>query len=287
MLDRVTRRAELQRAVVQEEFALLYQPIVTIETGEVTGVEALLRWEHPRRGTVGPNDFIALAEETGLIVPIGRWVLNTACAQAALWERESAGRIRMSVNVSGRQLQEPTFVAAVRDALTVHGLSPRSLVLELTETMLLDEGSEIAERLGQLKNLGVKIAIDDFGTGYSNLGYLQQFGIDILKVDKSFIDDLGQESSDAGALAEAMISMAHVLRLEVVAEGIERAEQRDELWSLGCGMGQGYFYARPLPAAQITDLLSGSGHLGGPSVLASHGALARLRAPLSTPDPTQ
>ena len=213
-------------------------------------------------------------------------MLNTACAQAAVWERESAGRIRISVNVSARQLQEPSFVADVRDALTVHGLPARSLVLELTETMLLDEGSDIAERLGQLKSLGVKIAIDDFGTGYSNLGYLQQFGIDILKVDKSFVDALGNHSGDAGALAEAMVSMAHVLRLEVVAEGIERAEQRDELWTLGCGMGQGYFYARPLPAAQITDLLRGSGHLGGPSVLATHGPLARLRAPGSEPNRT-
>jgi diguanylate cyclase (GGDEF)-like protein/PAS domain S-box-containing protein len=286
MRDRVTRRAELQRAVLQDEFALVYQPIVVIETGEVTGVEALLRWEHPRLGTVGPYDFIGLAEETGLIVPIGRWVLNTACAQAAVWERESAGRLRISVNVSGRQLQEPSFVADVRDALTVHGLPPRSLVLELTETILLGKGSDVAERLSQLKSLGVKIAIDDFGTGYSNLGYLQQFGIDILKVDKSFVDDLGKDRGDAGALAEAMVSMAHVLRLEVVAEGIERAEQRDELWTLGCGMGQGYFYARPLPAAQITDLVRGSGHLGGPSVLATHGALAQLRAPGSELNPS-
>ena len=286
MLDRVTRRAELQHAVLHEEFALLYQPIVQIETGEVTGVEALVRWQHPRLGTVSPDDFISLAEETGLIVPLGRWVLNTACAQAALWERGPTGPLRICVNVSGRQLQEATFVADVREALTTHGLSPRSLVLELTETILLHEGSEIAERLGQLKSLGVRIAIDDFGTGYSNLGYLQQFGVDILKVDKSFIDALGQHRDDSGALAEAMVSMAQVLRLEVVAEGIERAEQRDELWTLGCGMGQGFFYARPMPAGQITDLLQRSGQLGGPSVLAASGAAPGPRPTDAEPDAT-
>ena len=283
MVDRLTRRTELKSALQNEELFLEYQPIVQIETGEVVGVEALVRWQHPQRGVIPPNEFIALAEETGLIVELGRWVLDTACAQAHAWAQMPFNGVRMSVNVSSRQLQEATFVDEVRDCLQRHEIPSGSLILELTESVLLHEGSAIQGRLTALKDLGVKIAIDDFGTGYSGLGYLQHFAIDVLKVDKSFIDGLGQGSSDAGALASVVVSLAHQLRLEIVAEGIERSEQRDELWSLGCGMGQGYFYAKSLSADALTSLLAGSGHLGGPSIVATHGELARLRTPPPTP----
>ena len=278
MLDRVTRRKELKRAVEDHEFFLQYQPIVRVESGEVVGVEALVRWMHPRRGIVGPDEFIGLAEETGLIVELGRWVLNTACAQANAWRDTGPARLRMCVNVSGRQLERPTFVAEVRDALLRHNMTPSSLVLELTETVLFQEQNAMPQRISDLRSLGVKIAIDDFGTGYSSLGYLQRFDIDILKVDKTFVDGLGHGDTNAGALAQAIVSMAHLMHLEVVAEGIEHPEQRDELWSIGCGLGQGYLYAKPLDVDEMTDVINGTRHLGEPSVGATQGSVTRLHA---------
>ena len=243
----------------------------------VSGAEALVRWRHPRRGIVGPDDFIGLAEDTGLIVELGRWVLQTACAQAQAWRGNPAGAQRMCVNVSGRQLEDASFLDDVREALERFDLKPGSLVLELTETVLFQDPAAMPQRIADLRDLGVKIAIDDFGTGYSSLSYLQQFNIDILKVDKSFVDGLGGGSHKAAALARAIISMAHLLHLEIVAEGIERVEQRDELRATGCGLGQGYYYAKPLDARQVTELLHASGHLGELSDLAVAGAHSRRR----------
>ena len=258
MIQRMTRRTELRSAVENDEFVLRYQPIVKIETGEVVGTEALVRWQHPRLGLTGPNEFIVLAEETGLIVELGRWVLDTACAQVALWQGTPLAGLGMSVNVSGRQLQESGFVNEVRAAITRHEVEPSSIILELTETVLFHERAAVRETLSQLKALGVKIAIDDFGTGDSSLGYLQHYAVDVIKMDKSFIDGLGAGNNNASALAQAVISLARQMNLRVVAEGIERKEQLDELSSMGCGLGQGYLYAKPLEAGQLTDLLRDS-----------------------------
>jgi diguanylate cyclase (GGDEF)-like protein/PAS domain S-box-containing protein len=279
MLDRLALRSELQRAVEAAEFFLHYQPIVAIDTGHIVGAEALVRWAHPTRGLVSPMDFIGLAEETGLIVGLGRWVLDQACAQARVWLDQGHDGFGMSVNVSGRQLQEAGFVDDVRCALERHSLPYGVLILELTESVLVYDGSAVPERLTALKDLGVKIAIDDFGTGYSSLAYLTQFPIDMLKVDKSFIDGLGTGNSEDGVLAYAIVSLAHTLRLDVVAEGIEHIQQRDELWSMGCGQGQGFLYSRPVTSEQLSALMSRHGTLGPPPVGEAQANVARLRTP--------
>jgi diguanylate cyclase (GGDEF)-like protein/PAS domain S-box-containing protein len=261
MRERVTRRFDLRRAIDNGEFTLLYQPIVAIETGEMVGAEALVRWMHPEKGELGPDEFITLAEETGLIIEIGGWVLAEACRQASVLSREGLS-LRMSVNISAPQLERPAFIDEVAAAITDHGLGPGCLVLELTESVLIRDELDIPSRLHHLHSLGARIAIDDFGVGYSSLGYLQRFPIDILKIDKSFVDNLGRDNAQGGALARAVVSLSHALQLEVVAEGIERIEQRDELWSLGCGLGQGYLYARPLPPADLERLLISGAPLG-------------------------
>jgi diguanylate cyclase (GGDEF)-like protein/PAS domain S-box-containing protein len=279
MLDRLALRSELQRAVEAEEFLLHYQPIVAIDTGQIVGAEALVRWQHPTRGLVPPTDFIGLAEDTGLIVGLGRWVLDHACAEARAWLDQGYTGFGMSVNVSGRQLQEAGFVDDVRSALQRHALPAGLLVLELTESVLVYDGSAVPERLATLKELGVKIAIDDFGTGYSSLAYLTRFPIDMLKIDKSFVDGLGTGTSEDGVLAHAIVSLAHTLRLEVVAEGIEDSQQRDELWSLGCGQGQGFLYSPPVAAEQMSVLLAQGGYLGPTPVGSVQATVARLREP--------
>jgi EAL domain-containing protein (putative c-di-GMP-specific phosphodiesterase class I) len=279
MLDRLALRSELQRAMIAQEFVLHYQPIVTIETGEIAGAEALVRWQHPTRGLVPPTEFIEPAEQTGLIVPLGRWVLDRACAQARQWADQGHSDLYLSVNVSGRQLQEAGFVDEVHSTLLRHGVPPAVLVLELTESVLVYDGSSTPERLTALRELGVKIAIDDFGTGYSSLSYIKHLPIDILKVDKSFVDDLGKDNSEDGVLAHAIVSLTHSLRLDVVAEGIERAEQRDDLWSAGCGFGQGYLYSKPVVPEELSLMLATGGHLGPPTVIATQGRVTRLRVP--------
>jgi diguanylate cyclase (GGDEF)-like protein/PAS domain S-box-containing protein len=279
MLDRLALRSELQRAVEANEFYLHYQPIVAIDTGLITGAEALVRWSHPTRGTVPPQEFIGLAEDTGLVVQLGRWVLEQACGQARTWREQGYVGISVSVNVSGRQLQEAGFLDEVQSVLNRHDIPPGVLVLELTESVLVHDGRTVPERLAALKQLGVRVAIDDFGTGYSSLAYLSRFPINMLKVDKSFIDGLGTGHPDDGALAHAIVSLAHTLRLEVVAEGIERAAQRDELWSLGCALGQGYLYSPPVTADELSDLLASSGHLGPPPVGALDANITRRREP--------
>jgi len=279
MLDRLALRSELQRAVEDEEFFVLYQPIVAIDTGRIVGAEALVRWQHPTRGLVPPMDFIGLAEDTGLIVQLGRWVLDQACAQARVWLDEGHDGFGLSVNVSGRQLQEVGFVEEVCSTLQRHRLPPGALTLELTESVLVYDGSAFPERLSTLKGLGVKIAIDDFGTGYSSLAYLTQFPIDTLKVDKSFIDGLGAGNSQDGVLAHAIVSLAHSLQLAVVAEGIEYVQQRDELWSLGCGQGQGFLYSLPVTPDQLSVLMSHQGSLGPAPVGDEQARAARLHTP--------
>lgn len=263
MIERVSRKSELHAAIGQGQLTLLYQPIVAIESGRVIGVEALVRWRHPERGLLGPGEFIPLAEESGLIVELGQWVLAHACRQAAEWG-SIAAHLRMSVNVSGRQLQRPGFVEEVANVLRETQLARGRLVLELTESVLMHDVPAMPPLLRALRELGARVAIDDFGVGYSSLGYLQRFAIDVLKIDKSFVDHLGEEpgNGQGSAVANAVVSLAKALQLETVAEGIERVEQRDAVWDLGCRLGQGYLFSRPLPAQAMTDLLVAGDTLG-------------------------
>jgi len=256
VVDRLELEADLRRAVAEHEFTMLYQPLVQLNTGTAVGVEALVRWNHPRRGTLLPADFIPVAEETALIVPLGRWILRESCRQAKLWSDQNASlrNLTVAVNVSGRQLQESTFVDDVRAVLAETGLSPERLVLEITETTIMHRTDAVINCLRELKSLGVKLAIDDFGTGYSSLSYLQQFPIDILKIDKAFIEGLGDDSAGA-ALTRTIIGLSGTLGLSTIAEGIEHAQQQSILHTLGCELGQGYLFARPLPASEASVAL--------------------------------
>lgn len=229
------------------QFELHYQPIVLIDTGEILGSEVLVRWRHPTRGQVMPAEFIALSERTGQIIELGRWVLDRACRQWREWADLGHVSHRLSVNVSAHQLKDAGFADEVGAVLRRHSMPPAALVLELTESVFALDTSVILDQLSLLAASGVHIAVDDFGTGYSSLSYLQRFNVHELKVDKSFVDGLGTDNPDDGALTAAILSMAQSLRLEVVAEGIERVAQRDELWSMGCALGQGYLYSRPVP----------------------------------------
>lgn len=255
--DRLQLEADMRRGLGRDEFVLHYQPIVKLETGEIIGAEALVRWRHPERGLVPPGEFIPLAEETGLIVPLGSWVLEEACRQGYAWQRAlPAGSppLRVTVNLSSRQLQEPAVVATVRDALASSGLTPAALVLEITESVLMQNTSLTLTRLKELKELGLSLAIDDFGTGYSSLGYLQRFPIDILKIDKAFVDAVG--SGGDAALARAVIALGDTLGMQTVAEGIEGAVQVAGLRDLGCMLGQGFHFARPMPAEELDGLVT-------------------------------
>lgn len=237
------------------DIRVVYQPVVDLRSGKVTGVEALLRWTRPGRGAVPPSTFIPIAEETGLIVPLGTWVLNTACQQAVCWEVLGVnGHITMGVNVSRRQFQETDFVEVVRDALNNSGLDPSRLMLEITEGLMMDDASATLSRLRELKAIGVRLAVDDFGTGYSSLSYLRQFPIDILKIDNSFIDGLGSDKDDS-LIANAIVTLGAALSLTTIAEGIEDAAQLSRLQALGCERGQGYYFAQPLSAHDVTARL--------------------------------
>jgi EAL domain-containing protein (putative c-di-GMP-specific phosphodiesterase class I) len=258
MVERLERTADLQRAVDQQEFVVHYQPIVSLDSGaSITGAEALVRWRHPERGLLLPKEFIPLAEDTGLIIPLGRWVLRQACQQARRWQvtHNLGDTFHISVNISARHFQHDGLVEDVSEALRAGGLDPGSLVLEITESVLVQDADSVIARMLELKLLGVAFAIDDFGTGYSSLSYLKRFPIDILKVDKSFVDDVG-ESADSGALAEAIVQLGNTLHLQTVAEGIEQAHQVDDLRALGCQFGQGFYFAKPLRPEQVDELLS-------------------------------
>jgi len=255
-IHRLELESELRRAVEAAEFTLRYQPIVSLRDGVVRGMEALVRWEHPRRGTLLPAEFIPLAESTGLIIPLGSWVLTEACRQARVWqERFGHGMpFIISVNVSVHQLQRGSLAESVRVALHDSGLDPASLVLEMTESVLMHETDTMLARLQSLKTMGVRLAIDDFGTGYSSLSYLKRFPIDILKIAKPFVDDVGSRVTDA-ALAGTIIQLGETLKLRTIAEGIEQAVQLRELQAMGCELGQGYYFAGPLSSSLMESLL--------------------------------
>ena len=255
-LKRLEMKADLQRALEHEEFQLYYQPVIELESGRISGVEALIRWIHPVRGMVAPLDFIPLAEETGLIVPIGKWVLREACRTAVvLHDRYPTDPMfHMAVNISARQIARPEIAEEVRAILEETGLDPRALTLEITESAMMQDMELSIERLTALKSLGVQLAIDDFGTGYSSLNYVRRFPVDILKVDKSFIDGVG-DGGESSALTAAVIELAGILNLKPVAEGIERTDQLERLLELKCDFGQGYLFAKPLPSVDLDNLL--------------------------------
>jgi len=257
--QRLRLEGDLRRALERGEFIVQYQPTIDLATGKIEALEALVRWMHPERGLVPPLDFIPVAEETGLIRPIGRWVLEEACRQAHAWhlEQSEACPWLMSVNLSANQFQQTDLVDEVVAVLERTGLDPRLLQLEITESVIMADAPTTIVTLRALKDLGVRLAIDDFGTGYSSLSYLKRFPVDTLKVDKVFVDGLEHDADDM-AIVQAVVTLARALGLEVTAEGIESAAQLAQLRKLGCHLGQGYYFARPLAANAIAPLLAAS-----------------------------
>ena len=256
-MERVRMEANLRRGLERDEFDLNFQPLVDVASGRIVGAEALLRWNNPELGVVSPDRFVPLAEDTGLIVPLGEWVLDSACRQVAEWHAEGLCALRLTVNVSARQFRGRTFVGAVARALDQHRIAPDSLELEITEGLLMDDLPESNDTLRDLDKCGVRLAVDDFGTGYSSLSYLKRFPFDTLKIDKSFIRDLATESEDI-ALVEAIIAMAGRLNLQVVAEGVESEEQLAFLRERGCQLAQGYLFSKPVRAEEFRSLLETS-----------------------------
>jgi EAL domain-containing protein (putative c-di-GMP-specific phosphodiesterase class I) len=258
--------ANLRRAIERGEFVLRYQPIVALNGGAadgdavtgdaVVGLEALLRWQHPQRGLLEPAEFVPIAEDAGLIVPIDRWVLGEACRRVAGWNaRRPADRpLTITVNVSASCLQQPELPAMVTGVLNESGLAPQCLVLEMTESLLLNDTEATVHRLTALRAQRIRVAIDDFGTGYSSLAYLRRFPMDIIKLAKSFVDDIAVDPQ-ASAVARAIVQLGQLLRLTTIAEGIEGVEQLDRLIESGCELGQGYYFAKPLDPDEIEELL--------------------------------
>ena len=246
---------DLRRALELNEFRMHYQPIVALGNGETTGLEALIRWQHPRRGLVPPGDFIPLAEETGLIVPIGAWVLRTACSQMKTWQEEGLAPLRMSVNVSTVQLRQADFVEMVMKVLAETGIEPGLLDLEVTESVLVDRNESIIAMFHQLKALGIRICLDDFGTGYSSLSYLQGLPIDVLKIDASFTKNLTSDK-ERGKIVETILMLGRSLGTEVIAEGIETDEQLKYLKAIECGTGQGFFFSKAVDEKAIKAMMS-------------------------------
>ena len=245
----------LRRAIDNEELLLHYQPCIAVDSQKITGVEALVRWQHPQLGLVWPAEFIPLAEETGLILPLGEWVLRTACRQNRIWQERGFAPLRMGVNISARQFKQPQLAETVLQILAETGLAPEYLELELTESSIMDSADSAIAVLTGLKNEGVTISIDDFGTGFSSLSYLKRLPIDALKIDQSFVREVTTHPDDA-ALVMAIVTLAHNLRLKVVAEGVETEEQLRFLHLLRCDEVQGFFFSKPLPAEELEHLLA-------------------------------
>jgi EAL domain-containing protein (putative c-di-GMP-specific phosphodiesterase class I) len=240
----------------------VYQPIVELEHGGIVGAETLVRWQHPTRGIVGPGEFIEIAEASDLIVPLGGWILRESLRQVKAWEATAPEfeDFRLSINVSGRQLAEPGFATTVRRLLQMHDLDPRRIVFELTETAFADECQPVERAVHELRELGVQLALDDFGTGYASLSYVRRFVFDALKLDRSFVAGAGGRSVD-DALITAAISMGRAMGMRVVAEGVETEAQADALRSMGCTLGQGFLFARPVDAGGLRALVRRDGRI--------------------------
>ena len=259
--NRLQEEAELRQAIEHDELRLFYQPIVSVSDGGLVGAEALVRWEHPERGLLAPGQFLPLAEETGMIVPLGRWVLREACTRAAGWQRRGLF-MRIAVNVSGHQLADGELGTLVTEVLEESELDASRLVLEITESVLVQESKISVDLLRELRGLGVRVSLDDFGTGYSSLSYLRRLPLDAVKLDRAFISGLADTTVDRQIVA-AIVQMARALSMTVVAEGVETAAQWDSLRELGCHLAQGYYFARPMPAAQMSSVVEDASSQGG------------------------
>jgi EAL domain-containing protein (putative c-di-GMP-specific phosphodiesterase class I) len=272
-LERVELEDDLRRAIGGGELRLHYQPLIDLGSDRIVGLEALVRWQHPTRGLVPPLSFVPLAEETGLIIPLGRWVLETACRQARAWHDEMPNtQLVMSVNLSARQFTQPDLVDQIAAILAETGLPAHLLELEITETVLMDQSEAGTRALRALRELGVQLVLDDFGTGYSSLAYLKHLPLDTIKIDRSFVSGLDDDDANQ-PIVEAVIALAHGLGIEVVAEGIETVAQLDRLRALACDRGQGYFFAHPMPADELAPLLA-SNHAGAAIVALGKAASA-------------
>ena len=255
-VSRLQLESDLRQAIEKKEFAVYYQPIVALTTGRLAGFEALVRWNHPRHGLVQPGDFIPVAEETGLIVPIGQWVLNEACAQVRQWQLDSPSHraLSLSVNLSARQVAQPNLLDRIKEALDTSRLNPHCLKLEITESVVMENAEAAALMFKQLRSLGVQLSIDDFGTGYSSLSYLHRFPLNYLKIDRSFVSRLTTDNDNA--IVRTISTLARNLGMEVIAEGIETEEQYQQLKMLGCEYGQGYLFSRPVDNTSVEHLLA-------------------------------
>jgi EAL domain-containing protein (putative c-di-GMP-specific phosphodiesterase class I) len=260
--ERLALKNGLREALGTGQLFLEYQPQVDIASGDIVGVEALIRWQHPVLGRIEPSRFVSLAEETGMIVPIGDWVLRTACAQQSAWAAAGLPGVKMAVNLSARQLKDPGLSGRVMEVIAESGIDPRHLELEITEGVLIENLDAHQATMAELRATGIKISIDDFGTGYSSLNYLTELPVDILKMDGSFVRRLAQPSGRGRpyVIAESIIEMAHRLNLQVIAEAVETAEQLDDLRRMGCDVAQGYYFNRPLHPDQIAALLARQNH---------------------------
>lgn len=265
-MRRVELETDLRRALDRDELQLFYQPTINIETGMFEGVEALIRWPHPQKGMIPPVDFIPVAEESGLIIPLGKWVLEQACLQMAKWQMRFpvATPLKMNVNLSARQFDDPSIVEVVRNTIEASGIAAGSLVLEVTESVLMENSMVTRDKMEQLVALGCELAIDDFGTGYSSLSYLQQYPIGVLKIDRSFVNEIGAQTGQDPALVRAILDIARSLQLRTVAEGIETRDQLEQLLHLGCDVGQGFFLAKPAPPHEVQRLLEATHGKGMP-----------------------
>jgi diguanylate cyclase (GGDEF)-like protein/PAS domain S-box-containing protein len=257
-LERLALEGSIRRGIEEGEFVVYYQPLITADDKRIIGAEALVRWQHPELGLVGPDRFIPLAEQSNLIVALGEWVLQTACRQVQAWRSAGLAPLEIAVNLSPRQFRQSALCEMVVKALADSGLDPGQLVLELTEGALMDSSDRTLRVLAQFREMGVRLAIDDFGTGYSSLSYLKNFPIHKLKVDQSFVRDIGG-SDDGVVIAQAIVNLGHNLHLEVIAEGIETQEEFDALQSYGCNYMQGYYFSRPVPAMEFEALLRQQG----------------------------
>jgi EAL domain-containing protein (putative c-di-GMP-specific phosphodiesterase class I) len=259
MSGRLKMETDLRRALERDEITVFYQPVVEIPSGRITGVEALVRWLHPERGVVSPAEFIPIAEETGLILPLGERVLRSACLQAKAWLDNGIPDLYVAINLSSKQLEQPDLRNIILSALNESKLPASCLVLEITESVMMARAAESIDVLRELRSLGIHISIDDFGTGYSSLSYLKHLPADILKIDRSFIQDIPQDG-DAVAIVKGIMALAHSLRMKVVAEGVETAAQQETMTQLGCNFLQGYLFSKPLPAELIETQLHSARH---------------------------